>query len=454
MTRRTYYCGKLGLVRKYNHETSTWSVVSLPVGNGNKQLNDIMCFPNKPEKVVTVGDDGNRGIWLSTDEGANWSNVGLNLAILPYVFEEVWLLNNGTYDIIYVCGTNGNNAVLVKSYDDGATWTIVNIFPPNVNGNIYRNATAVHFYNENVGVIVLSTNLVGTGDYYIAYTIDGGTTWTLTNSGLPIERAVGEGTSLWSRGIQIKPQTIGYRIVASIAEGILRSTDSGATYTNPYTYTINPRIGTHLTWFGDDIFWATDLTGGIIQSIDGGVNWIVALPFYLPGTQPNGQRKLGAHFYKLDTTNPAQPKYIGFVNQDEPTATPVTFSGCYEVESSALGTPFPANISPGSTNDTVTPFNRLAAVWTETYIASCVRLTECNGTKELYIQDVVGPEGNLLSDYVGQYIQVSYVCNENPCPELYGTDGFPICWKVEEVIPNCVGDIIPEGETCFEVVIA
>lgn len=444
MATKTYYCGRDGFVHKYDHSLNTWSDVSLPIGHSTKFLYDIMCFPGNPNRVVVVGDSsyiGKYSVWLSNDAGITWNNVGpvipTSPPIVSSVIYEVWI----TDDTIFIAGESSGMPVVYKSSNNGVTWTNISVGLP-----AGTSALSIHFPTPSLGV-------VGVG-LYIYRTVDGGNTWLPTNAGAPILILDTLSNLLTSvrgiPGIHIyqDPTTLDVRITAMTKKGIVQSTDNGVTYATRWYYNDTIGIGEHLTWQGNNVFWGTDNTGGMIYSYNAGASWDIVLPYT---TLPLASNSMpAAQFYEVDSsyTGPGV-RYTGFVGIN--VNSPAT-STLYQVSSTTTFTiaTTPQNLLPGAASEINNPAVFLRAVWTELEVYRCVRLKECNGTQEVIIRDVYQSGSALTLSSLGLGAAVTLTWNANtPSPCTLITDQFPAkCWIIEEIIENC--DI---ADVCEEVII-
>lgn len=440
MATKTYYCGKNAFIHKYDHTLDAWTNVSLPSPNNTKFLYDIMCFPGNPDKVVVVGEGSNIGkftVWLSNDAGLTWTQIG---PLIPgqvnnAVIYEVWISEGS----IFIAGENFGLPMVFKSDNDGSTWT-------NISAGLPQAAVlSIHFPTPSFGVVGVGT--------YIYRTQDGGTTWLATNGGSPITIIDVTNTAKGIReipGIHIyqDPTTLNFRITAMTRMGVVQSVDNGVSYLTRLCYPDTLGIGEHLTWQGNNVFWGTDNTGGMIYSYNAGASWDVVLPYT---TLPLASNNMpAAQFYEVDDSY-AGPgtRYNGFVgvNVNSPSS-----STLYQVNSTTTFTiaTTPQNLVAGTAAEANTPGILLRAVWTEVEIYKCVRLKECNGTQEVIIRDVYQSGSALTLSSLGLGANVTLTWNANtasPCALI--TDQFPAkCWVIEEIIENC--DI---ADTCEEVVI-
>ena len=110
---------------------------------------------------------GEVAVTRSTDDGQSWITTDASIGF------ECW---NFAFDdtIVYAATTQG----LVRTEDNGATWTSLGGFVDYVNGNLYLSPT---FY----AVEVQGDTLWGGGPDGVVRTTDGGSTWRIFRSYLP-----------------------------------------------------------------------------------------------------------------------------------------------------------------------------------------------------------------------------------------------------------------------------
>lgn len=443
MVTKTYYCGDLGKVSVYDHTLASWFDVSIA---NAKTLYDVMCFPSNPDKVVTVGEVGGLGdlIWVGTNVAnvVTWNAPTITMVSGSIAaLNEVWVTDDNN---IFAIGRKNAQAgpVLIRSIDGGLTF---NEIPLNLGGST---GWALHFPTPTLGVIAINTS--------VYYTTNGGITWIPTNGGNNLNlNFAGVGGIAWIKGINIYEQSTGsYRITALTSNGVAQSIDSGVTFVKRFDYdTVASvtRIGEHLTWYGSNTFWATDTSGGLLCSEDGGVNWVIALPV---NNQPVDSLN-GAHFYRISGTGTStlgQPytEYEGFYAAN---FNSLGYSVTQQA-SSKVALLYPSNISNLPAGETAAnPPDFFYAVWTEVQLDTCIRLKECNGTKEIIIKDIYSaPAGKLLSDFgVGNSVVLDWTNLAIPSPCLLVTTNYPaICWTIEEIIEDCIV-VFPGNQICIEV---
>lgn len=453
MATKTYYCGIDGLVRTFNHDTSVWSDVSLdPLIIGAKTVYDIMCFPNNPNKVIAVTDRCNvtDRIFLSTNSGVFWSaspvsTLPLGSSTVNQLF-EVWVADSNT---VYAVGETDTLApLLVRSVDGGATFNYVPL-PANAPA---APATAVHFYTASIGVVAIGKK--------VYLTTDGCATWIATNGGADLlvnGNPIGTDVVTYPHaigGVNVYPLPSGeYRITVLTDKGVVQSVNFNNTvYTTTFDYAsltaINPALaypalkGTHLTWYGSNYFWITDNWGGIWYSTTGGISWGNALSNYAV----NDKYIYGTHFYAANATG---NEFTGFVVTNTQNPLSSLFTGAIATKNVCDVLVSPNGLQPGTNINAAAVVTH--AVWTEVELTKCVKLKECNGTKEVIIKDIPSGTG-LLSDYaVGSSINITYLFGNANSPCLEVTDyQVPVCWVIEEIIEDCT-TVFPPGQICIEV---
>ena len=188
-----------------------------------------------------------RGLWRSTDGGITWSETNLDLG---YVHDVVVDANGHIYvgveGPVQQIGVGILGTDVLKSTDDGVTWTNINAFPD-----------ATHTY----ALLLTATHLfagTATGVYRSA---DDGTTWEkLTFPGIAASEsfeslAINSGGDLYA----------GTRV-----SGVYKSTDNGDNWA--VTGLASGFIAS-LEMNSSDHVFATQLEGKVHRSTDGGTNW-------------------------------------------------------------------------------------------------------------------------------------------------------------------------------------
>ena len=214
-----YTCTSQGVFRSANNG-ATW--VSKSVGLTNLLGSGIL---NVGTRLFYVGPTG---VFMSTDQGDNWSAAGLSTTDV----RAITAIN----DTLFV-GTNG--AGIYKSVDFGANWVAIN---NGLNGAL--NFRAI----ESKGNTLFAGGPIGTG---VFRSLDYGTNWTLLGGGL---------ASGSYRGFASNSQLI---VAGSFGNGVFYSTDNGDNWT-----TINTGL-TDLTIFdlelNDNYIIAATNTQGVFR---------------------------------------------------------------------------------------------------------------------------------------------------------------------------------------------
>ncbi len=126
------------------------------------RVDSLIIDPNSPNTLYADTEDG---IYKSTDSGSNWTK--LNTGIPSFL-----IINSITLDpvnnLIYAATSFG----IWKSANAGATWT-------NISGNLSFGIARIAFDPTNPAVLYVDTIIS------IQKTVDGGNSWTESNTGYP-----------------------------------------------------------------------------------------------------------------------------------------------------------------------------------------------------------------------------------------------------------------------------
>ena len=156
------------------------------------------------------------------------------------------------------------NGTFMRTTDGGASWYFHHQagLPANNAGQIGQNYD-VRFASPTNGIIAGDRGFVGT-------TSDGGVTITPVTSGVP--------TTQRCQSISFGDASTGY-VAAGAASGsagtIIKTTDSGATWTTVFT-TTNPV--TSLVAINPLVVHAVLQNGGVVNTTDGGLTWSTPVP--------------------------------------------------------------------------------------------------------------------------------------------------------------------------------
>jgi len=370
---KTYTVSGGGLVRRMIDHNGIWvdkSITNSVPSAAAYALNDVMTDPNNNSKVFVVGDglygSPSLGIYVSFNGGDTWivpagnySNAYVPVA-LTLSWKEVWVIDSLN---IVVCGDNG---YVAKSTDGGYTFNLctqlplVPMNPPFTPITILGtpNVSSIHWINPNVGVI-------GT-EYYVFRTINGGTSWFMTNFNKSVIPSA-QGQTFY--GIHLSSD--GTTIIALASNYIFRSTNHGNTWSVVYTF---PTDGSgfgcarHLTWTDDSNFLVVGTGGMRVTSTDGGETWTVISAYFA-----GGDTQFAAHLYQSNN--------------------------CYYGENTSLYRSTDRSVTSVPSDTGYFP----AAVWSSpTPLPSFYLLTPCDGGPTITVND---PDSN-LSGAVGQVIIV------------------------------------------------
>ena len=188
-------------------------------------------------------------LWFSDDLGKTWSSVDLGLDITPSTVEcptpgTVWVANS---DIISV---SGQTIFAIRSTDGGGTWSSWSVLDKEMP---IRALACQPGAAGKAWVAVRST-----GVWWIHGTVDGGATWTWSQSpGVLTDIACApDGQNLWAVGE---------------AGLILHSSDGGGSWvqqTSSATGTLQ-----HVDCRNGQVAWISSAAEGVRWTRDGGANW-------------------------------------------------------------------------------------------------------------------------------------------------------------------------------------
>ena len=218
-------------------QTDFWQKINGPFGD------TVNTLGINASGTICLGT--NHGVFRSTDNGTNWSNVDSNLSAYRFAFNSIG-------DIVFAVGYIGVYGSVFRSTDDGANWTKIYDHEPisaiaiNDSGHIF-----IGWGNEVGGGVVRST--------------DNGANWI--NTGLEANSnaiAINASGTIFSGG-WYQNQNRG---------GVFRSTDNGVSWTNTNLPTSNYNTVTKLAINPTGhIFAVTYPDAGIFRSTDDGLHW-------------------------------------------------------------------------------------------------------------------------------------------------------------------------------------
>ena len=164
--------------------------------------------------IVTRAQHGGCAIFLSTDNGINWSAVDLRL---PYGNGVFALAVSGT-DLYAGTNDGGRGAGIYRSTDDGTSWTAVNSGLPisRITGD-YSGVRCFAVSPNGAGGANLFSGTWGSGCFL---STNNGTSWTAANSGLTDTNV----TCLAVNGTHL--------FAGTAYGGVFLSTNSGSSWTS------------------------------------------------------------------------------------------------------------------------------------------------------------------------------------------------------------------------------
>ena len=246
---------------------------------------------------------GTTGIWKTTDTGATWVNVtsaaGLE-STRPW--SDVQLDENAPATVYAAHGDISGQAAngVYKSTNGGTTWALLAGFPSGA--AVGRIALAVATANARAVKTVYASahDPVGNGLLYIRRSDDGG----LTSADLTANPGMGNylgGQGWYDTVIRVDPANSAIVIAAGAASSaapgsVLRSTDSGANWTNISQGAVRPHVDHHAGAFagalyldGNDggIYRLDNPTGPVWANLNGDLATIQFQGLGLHPTDPN-----------------------------------------------------------------------------------------------------------------------------------------------------------------------
>jgi CSLREA domain-containing protein len=190
-------CNPGGVYRSHDGG-ATWSATSVSGTCMNTVITDASGA------IYAGGFDG-QGLHKSTDNGVTWTTIPIGTA-----FESIdgLAVAPGSPGTIYAGSSNG----VYKSTDFGQTWTITAL---NTGSN----------FDDSIAVDPANSQIVFSAvDFHLQKTIDGGATWTPVNN-------LGIAANGFPTAIMIAPTLPAPTVyVGTTTNGILQSTDNGATW--------------------------------------------------------------------------------------------------------------------------------------------------------------------------------------------------------------------------------
>jgi len=193
-------------------------------GNIPGRTRALIVMPNDPNGNTWLSGSVGGGVWKTTDQGANWTNITPDLPNLAISALAVCQSQPST---IYAGTGEGfgnldaiSGAGIFKSIDGGGTWSQL---PSTVQDNSFRTVNRVVVDPANPDIVVVaagsSTNIFETATSGIYRSSDGGTSWAKVYTSESLVQQVIASPSDFS---------VQY---ASVREaGVLKSIDAGLTW--------------------------------------------------------------------------------------------------------------------------------------------------------------------------------------------------------------------------------
>ena len=257
-----------------------WTAISPPKNSVSK------VYDNDNQEMI-VGDLFLNNVYVSTNGGANWTNISQNLPFIVISQSLQCFISGGKFHCI-------NNGTLYQSYDKGATWSksslsanVLSLYKWGV--TLYAiGEKKIHLSSDNGNSWIsrdfpeIPKSISAYGSFLIVPTSvgifrssDGGTTWLK----LPRDPSI-----LWSNGTRIFPSSKGI-LYAPSTFGLSFSKDNGSTWT-PVKSTVFKAQGCNRVGLVNGnllgTFGYTQTYGGAgktARSGDKGQAWTATYPF-------------------------------------------------------------------------------------------------------------------------------------------------------------------------------
>lgn len=241
----------LALLAAPQFANAQWSAVRFDQYNTfqtvhNPTANNVFVLGNEPMNYDCF-------LIRSNTSGSSWDSVSFNTASDTYQFSELYFVDadNG-----FVGGIRNNtNQVLMKSIDNGSTWTDVTPQPSST-----EMISALFFVDPLTGFATAGSTFYSTSD--------GGATWnSSTLAFIPAD------LNFINASVGYAAGTIG----AGTTSLVMKTTDGGATWNEVYNQ-VDPMVFTngcdHLNVLNQYVAFASQpYTNKIFRTMDGGVNW-------------------------------------------------------------------------------------------------------------------------------------------------------------------------------------
>jgi photosystem II stability/assembly factor-like uncharacterized protein len=189
-----------------------------------------------------------RGMYVSSDSGASWSNVGFGFFPSAFALQgvSVFALVPG------IGGSCGQPGGMYKSTDNGLNWTSVNM-PSNYSNPISLFSNGTDLYSGSAQAFLPGTSFGG-----VFRSTDDGTSWVSASPGLS------------HLGISSLAQ-VGNNLFAGTSGGsVFQSTDDGANWRSASVGLTDPNINS-LSPIGTNLFAGTST--GLFLTTNSGLSW-------------------------------------------------------------------------------------------------------------------------------------------------------------------------------------
>ena len=270
-----YACTPASQLFKSSDAGVTWASIS----NGIPAIGvtDLAIDPTNTNILYALTGDGDQaiyhpysaGLYKSTNGGASWNPTGLTYVQGNYVGLTCIIIHPTSPNTILVGGTNG----IRRSTDGGATFTQTST----------QSTQNLVFKSGDPNIVFAGSKYNGV----LLRSVDNGTTWTQITAGLPVAGAAVKFV------VDVSPVNTNYVYAMATnsshdMQGFYRSTDGGLTFTLMAT---TPNIGGGQGWY-DFAVCADPVNADIVygcgvdvfKSINGGATWTNLTNVYTGGT--------------------------------------------------------------------------------------------------------------------------------------------------------------------------
>jgi photosystem II stability/assembly factor-like uncharacterized protein len=269
------------------------------------RIEAIAVHPTNAD-IVYVGSEG--GLAKSVDAGQNWTYLSDNL---PSQSIRSISIDPVAPNIIYAgTGVSELRGVgIYRSTDSGATWTI-NIGPPQ-----FRTIGQIAIDPGTAGSPTSTTlyaSVTGSGIHSVWKSTNSGTNWTQIKGGL----GAGTGT-FYDLAIDPRlpvPPASARTLYATAPNGLFKTTDGGATWSNSLHPVPQPTAASYLAVVQNKLYFAFQESGGstsIANSTNEGSSW-ASLPSApcVPQPTPEPPFCAGLSCFGVDPSTAHQPSPI------------------------------------------------------------------------------------------------------------------------------------------------